>query len=130
MLSRVSRSVISAVEPNVTTPLGSSSGVITSARSSSPRRSRTYVPLFLLAIVALKLNEPEVAFENPYLLLLLNFLFSFVASSFVIALGAACSSQSGSDTAGHVSAALAPECLTSGGQQACFSGRHFATRLH
>jgi PAS domain S-box-containing protein len=44
------------------------------------------VPLFLLAIVALKLHEPKAVFDHPYLLLLLNFVFSLVASAFVVAL--------------------------------------------
>jgi PAS domain S-box-containing protein len=39
---------------------------------------------FLLAIVALKADEPAATFEHPYLLLLLNFVFSLAASVLVV----------------------------------------------
>jgi PAS domain S-box-containing protein len=44
------------------------------------------VLLFLLAIAALKVDEPTTAFEHAYLLLLLNVVFSLMASAVVIAL--------------------------------------------
>ena len=71
--------------PPAAAPDGSS-GSTRAGRFSLSRVAWLPVPLFMLAIVALKLDEPKAAFEHPYLLLLLNFVFSTLASAFVIAL--------------------------------------------
>ncbi len=44
------------------------------------------IPLFLAAIIVLKIPEPIGPFSHPYLLLGLNFIFSLIATVFVIAL--------------------------------------------